>query len=107
MNTDRFKFRVWDKYCKEYLPEGVLLDGRTGIVAGTKYDGYVIEQCTGLTDKNGKLIYEGDVDSIGMAVRYRDGAFEIYKDDFHIRLNSKNAVVIEITGNIHEMEVEG
>ncbi len=59
MNNDRFKFRVWDNDAGEYIAEGALLDGRTGKISGT--GNYIIEQCTGCKDKNGKLIYEGDI----------------------------------------------
>ena len=86
--NDRFKFRVWDKYIQSYIKENlgeeyvwIEDDGQLG--AGIN-DSCILEQCTGLKDKNGNLIYEGDIveitifGSIGPNGGYVDSD-EIYK----------------------------
>ena len=69
---DRLKYRIWDKKKKKYLPQddmvGLTCNGLAILIMqdGNVYrdalpDDFVVERCTGLKDKNGNLIYEGDI----------------------------------------------
>lgn len=122
--NDRFKFRVWDNERKRYTsvnPVFMCIDRHTREIAmPDNGDGqYVIEQCTGLRDMNGKLIYEGDI------LQYTDkNGCKIQQEVVWDSKNARFAHVVdwgcfdrtfsplereicaqkEIVGNIHEVK---
>lgn len=119
---DRFKFRVWDKQQKKYEDIPKLINQKGELVSYIVRDDlskfYDIEQCTGLKDRNGKLIFENDlikcptgiyriaVDDFGLwTVIYNNNPFEGVSEwgDFvkEYAFNQNN-VEIEVLGNIHE-----
>lgn len=65
--NDRFRFRAWSKEEKKYYYDAeATYDYMQGIMSESfgellEDDRYIIEQCTGIKDCNGKLIFEGDL----------------------------------------------
>lgn len=127
-NKDRFKFRTW--YDNHYIynveeatdsseyPTGDEIDNFSSFADIVNSEDCVVEQCTGLKDKNGKLIYENDL------IECPNGVYRIAVDDFGLwtaiyennpfkgvvewsdivknyAFNQKK-VEIEVLGNIHE-----
>ena len=95
--NDRFKFRLWDDEKKQYHHNDF-------VVTATGYINKILEQCTGLKDKNDNLIYEGDI------IRVEDNNCSVSWDNENARYEVSgygeiaylNYYDIEVIGNVHE-----
>ena len=127
-------FRAWDKVSKKYrefdgMHDTLLTINEDGKVEyynlqnGSGGDEYILEQFTGLHDKNGVEIFEGDIytasGSEKYEIRFINGAFcggilggddSIFvplgwvslEDDEDAYLNNELFEIMEIIGNIHD-----
>ena len=117
---ERLMFRVWDEHKKSYRDDyDIQKYGQVTLRAMFNYfditkhpDSFTIEQCTVIRDKNGKLVFEGDV--IHYHIETDNG--EVIEGNYAMNWYPncmgfdawQDADVIEsygeVIGNIHEME---
>ena len=103
------KFRAWDG---KKMIEDVIPTSETSIIELFEYEWQeteveAIEQYTGLKDKNGKEIFEGDIVSVHNKNRKNEndiGVVEFGKAAFRcpFLLGKYHSGQVEVIGNVHE-----
>jgi uncharacterized phage protein (TIGR01671 family) len=111
--SDRYRYRAWNGRAMEHGGFAIHATGKTIIDTPALTDvteDSPIMQCTGLKDRNGKLIYEGDLISAFNDVEicfviFKDGGFLVSNNKYinvHISQDYLDKCSYKIIGNVHE-----
>lgn len=117
MQQGRFMFRIWCVNKKQWEEGRTYIDNNGWIyddLHRVKEETHIIQQCTGLTDCSGNLIYEGDVVRFGLeendigVIEWDEGRCRFIIDE---KLNNSvsdfdnfYSKELEVIGNICEHE---
>lgn len=105
---------VYGWYCRYPFGKWPLKDAiipseeaESGCFRFVEVDPATVGQYTGLTDRNGKKIFEGDVvayqDYGNLVVVWDDGTFQLMREDtFYDMLDHYTTVFSVVIGNIHD-----
>ena len=110
MKPNRFRFRAWTG--KRMTDEVIVLNGTAHDEEFCRrFDEWILMQSTGLADKNGKEIFEGDIvmvqpfdhgGKLQRTVVYARGGFHLDIDACWNGTLSNMDCFCEVIGNIHE-----